>query len=320
MKTVTSLVSYFLVAISMFAASDASCSEVSLAQEPADFGILVMAHGGKEAWNEAVLDAVRPLEAHYPTAVAFGMASAESLQEATTELEAQGVRRIGVVRLFVSGESWLERTRQILGLSPGAPPKKEAHENHSGGGHHDLQSTFWQIDTESAFVLSHEGLSEADEMSQVLRDRALDLSVDPERESVLILAHGPADDEENTRWIEALSQLAEPIRMEFPFRAVEVQTLREDWEEKREAAEDRIRAFVEIANAEGGRCLVVPFRVFGFGPYAEVLEDLEYESDGRGLIPHEAITVWLSRQSEALSQGPFEPSMAIDAEVPAGTN
>jgi len=284
-------------------------------QEPADFGVLVMAHGGTEAWNEAVLEASRSVEEDYPVEVALGMASAGSLQEAVSKLEAQGVRRIGVVRLFVSGESWYERTRQILGISSGAPPRHEAPVAHHEGGHHDFRATFWRIETRSTFALSREGLSEAGEMSRVLLDRARDLSVDAERESVLILAHGPGDDDENERWIAALEELAAPLREEHAFRAVEVHTLREDWDEKREIAEERIRSFVERSGAEGGRCLVIPFRVFGFGPYAEVLEGLVYESDGRGLLPHEGVSTWIRTQAESLSPGPFELALKLDREA-----
>jgi hypothetical protein len=153
---------------------------VNRSSEAVEFGVLIMAHGGTEAWNGAVLDAVRPLELEYPVEVAFGMADAESLQKAASKLEAQGVERIGVVRLFVSGESWLERTRQILGLSPGVPTRQEVSTSLSGGGHHDLQTSFWRIETESVFALTREGLSQAGEMSGVLVDRARELSEDPE--------------------------------------------------------------------------------------------------------------------------------------------
>jgi sirohydrochlorin ferrochelatase len=286
------------------------CASAGISEEsnrPTSFGVLVMAHGGTDDWNEAVLEVARPAEGEYPTEVAFGMAAAGSLQEAVSKLEEQGVDQIGVVRLFVSGESWYERTRQILGISPGAPPRHEAPAGHAGGGHHDFAATFWQVETDSTFAMSREGLKDAREMGQVLLDRAGALSVDEGRESILILAHGPGDDQENERWIAALEGLAEPLKSEHRFRAVEVHTLREDWEEKRELAEKEIRSFVEEANRDGGRCLVIPFRVFGFGPYAEVLEGLDYESDGRGLLPHEAVAVWIDRQAEALSQGPFEP-------------
>ena len=40
--------------------------------------------------------------------------------------------------------------------------------------------------------------------------------------------------------------------------------------------------------------------VSGFGGYAEVLEGLDYRADGRGLIPHEAVTRWIDRQARAL--------------------
>lgn len=278
-------------------------SSASSGSEPA-FGVLVMAHGGTEVWDEAVLDAVRGMGSSHPVEVAFGMASAETIQEATERLEARGVRRIGVVRLFVSGESWLERTRQILGLEPGAPSREEAPPAH-GGGHHDFAATFWKIRSESGFAVSEEGLSQAHGMSRVLVDRARALSEDPARESVLILAHGPGDDEENQRWIADLEELARPLREGMGFARVEVQTLREDWEEKRDVAEARVRSFVESANEGDGRCLVIPFRVFGFGPYAEVLEGLEYVADERGLLPHEAVSEWMAEQAEILEGGSF---------------
>jgi hypothetical protein len=57
-----------------------------------------------------------------PPPIAFGMADADSLQESVRRLEGRDVRRIGVVRMFVSGESFLQRIEQVLGLQAGAPP------------------------------------------------------------------------------------------------------------------------------------------------------------------------------------------------------
>jgi hypothetical protein len=277
---------------------------------------MVMAHGGTDEWNQAVLEAAKPLSEDYRVEVAFGMADASTIQDSVTRLEAGGAEQIGVVRLFVSGESWYERTEQILGLTEGAPAREEVetgHEGHGGGGHggeagdgegHHMPP-FWRIDTEASFALSREGLGEADEMNEVLLERARSLSRDPTREDLLILAHGPGDDEENERWIAEIYERTDLLRRELGFRRVEVMTLREDWPEKREAAEERIRAFVTRAGEEGGEAIVIPFRVFGFGPYAEVLEGLEFNSNGEGLIPHAAVTDWLARQAAHLSSGPF---------------
>lgn len=273
------------------------------ARRDESFGVLVMAHGGGPQWNKDVLAAVAPLQDDYNIEVAFGMADAASMQEGVRQLEARGARHIGVVRLFISGESFKERTEQILGLVPGAPAKPaadtDAHAGH-GEGHGGHSMEFWRVDTRASFAVSGQGLVEAPEMGEVLATRATTLSKDPAQEDVLILAHGPGDDAENERWLKQLDARADVVRKAQPFHAVQVETLREDWPDKRVEAEKRIRAFVERSAREGRRAVVIPFRVQGFGPYAKVLEGLDYVSDGQGLIPHPSVTAWIEHQAETL--------------------
>jgi len=273
-----------------------------------DYGVLVMAHGGPRHWNESVLSAAGSLKDKYRVEGAFGMADAASIQEGVRKLEAQGARRIGVVRLFVSGESWYQRTEQILGLASGAPPRPAGAHSDGHGGH---GMEFWRVDSGASFALSREGLAESPRMDAVLVERARTLSRDAAREDVLILAHGPADDAENRRWIEYLEARAGAVRAALPFRRVAVQTLREDWPDSRKAAEARIREFVNQASEGGGTAIVVPFRVQGFGPYARVLEGLQYRSDGAGLLPHPNVVEWIDEKAGALRDGPFRS--------PAGT-
>ncbi len=327
----------------------AACASADRAAPPAapraapgagDFGVIVMAHGGTPEWNDAVLQTVAPLRAKYDIEIAFGMADAASLQDAVRKLEARNVRRIGVVRLFVSGESWLERTEQIFGLRAGAPAAPTAHAGHGehpahaghdghhahaghGGhpapaghaGHHAAGApapaghgahsmAFYRVESRSKFALSSEGLADASGMGQVLAARVAALSKAPAREDVLILAHGPGDDEENARWLAKIDARAAAIRALAPFRRVQVETLREDWPDKRAIAEQRIRAFVTRASAEGGTAIVLPFRVQGFGPYAQVLDGLDYVSDGKGLIPHGEVAKWIERQIVELARRP----------------
>jgi sirohydrochlorin cobaltochelatase len=295
------------------------------APPPPAYGVLLMAHGGTPQWNQAVLDAVEPLRADHPVEVAFGMADAASLQQAVARLEQAGTTRIGVVRLFISGESWFARTREILGLEPGAPPRHGEAGEHAAppgaaaapahGGH---RMEYWRIDTRASFAVSVEGLSQEPAMGTVLAERASHLSTKPAEEDVLVLAHGPGDDAENERWLARTGELAQAIRAARTFRRVEVMTLREDWPEKRARAEAEIRAFVERAQAESGRAIVLPFRVHGFGPYAEVLKGLDYVSDGRGLLPHAAVGQWIRRQAEALRAGRFEAPGPAGATVASG--
>ncbi len=272
------------------------------------FGVVVMAHGGPQAWNEGVTDMLRPLSRQYDLEIAFGMADAYSLQEAISKLESRGVTDIGVVRLFISGESWLERTGQILGLQEGAPERPEPDpQMHGEHGNHDTEAQhmghrmeFWRVDSDARFRLSQEGLSEAPEMDKVLVDRVMALSSNPENEDVLILAHGPGDDAENERWLQYINERAAGLRSGYNFNAVKVATLREDWPEKRDAAQQIVRDYVGSANAAGRKALVIPYRVHGFGPYADVLASLDYVADETGLVPHPAVADWIARQIRTL--------------------
>jgi hypothetical protein len=271
-----------------------------------DQGILVMAHGGDEAWNRDVEAVVAPLKDRYPVEIAFGMARTSTLREAVERLEQKGVRRIAVVRMFISGESFLPETEYILGLRteppaapasaaaphgavPAAPPS--AHGDH---GDHCAEAP-QPIASKCTFVLSQQGVADSALVDEILLERANALSKTPSRESVLLLAHGPADDAENERWLAKMEKRARGISQAGGFREVRCETLREDWPEKRAVSEKRIREFVQQHSRNGGRVIVIPFRVAGFGPYKEVLEGLEYVSDGRGFCPHPNMTTWIEQ-------------------------
>ncbi|MAO38834.1 MAG: hypothetical protein CMK70_00920 [Pseudohongiella sp.] len=292
-------------------------AQASTAEEsPDSFGVVIMAHGGPHSWNEGVSDMLAPLASRYKLELAFGMADAYSLQEAIDRLEARGVSEIGVVRLFISGESWLERTRQILGLEEGAPARvssatehgsHDMHAQHSSAAsapaandHGGMRMEFWQVESDARFAVSLEGLSEAPEMDQVVLARAQNLSVDPQNEHVLVLAHGPGDDAENERWLANIRERSRLLADAGGFRDVRVATLREDWPEKREAAQREVREYVRLGNEAGHRVIVVPYRVHGFGPYAQALEGLDYVADETGLVPHPAVAQWIERQIKDL--------------------
>jgi len=269
------------------------------------FGVLVMAHGGSPQWNDGVMQSLAPLQHQYPIEVAFGMADAHSIQEAINRLEAYGVTDIGVVRLFISGESWYERTRQILGMAPGAPARTQAgsHNMHHDGGAHGMQMEFWQVESQARFVMTQDGLADAREMADVLFTRAETLSQNPQQEDVVVLAHGPGDDAENQRWIEKISARAKRLRQEGGYHDVLVTTLREDWPDKREVAQQELRAYIAASEADGRQVLLIPYRVHGFGPYADALEGLNYQADGTGLVPHPAVTRWVESQAALLRSG-----------------
>ena len=270
-----------------------------------DSGLLIMAHGGDEQWNRAVKEAVAPLEKVCPVVVAYGMAQREPLRQGILQLEEQGVRKIAVVRLFMDGRSFLSQTEYLLGVSDRPPPFFLHHDHHH---HHKMMTRDAvrllrgseippPLELESQVILSAAGLLESRLAGDVLLDRVRALSESPAAESVIVIGHGVESDDRDRYWKDRMQTLAQGLKALGPFREVRVETLREDWEAKRRVAEDRIRGFVSKQSRQG-RVLVVPFRVFGFGPYDEVLEGLDYSADRKGLLPHPNVTQWLREQAQ----------------------
>jgi sirohydrochlorin ferrochelatase len=258
-------------------------------------GILVMAHGGFPEWNAAVVESVAPIRSVVPVRIAFGMAQPGPLQRAVRELEAEGVTHIAAVGLFVSSQSFREQIEYLLGLRS-EPPAMYLH--HHGGGDLSLSHHMEMIpgnlapspiDRDATMLLNRKGLYDSKEIGRIIVQRVAALSTSPEKESVLILAHGEGDNTIDQQWVSQVSNLAAQVRGSGPFRHVQVETLREDWRDKRVQAEERIRDFVQDKGRQGNHVLVVPFRVF---------EGLEYLSDGRALLPHPIITDWIREQAE----------------------
>ena len=268
------------------------------ATEDSQFGLLLMAHGGATEWNAAVEAATFEISDKYPVEIAFGMADAGSIEESVKRLESRGVQNVGVIRMFVSGESWRQRTKQILGIEEGAPNKEEA--NKASQPDMFMPMGFWKIETGLKFFVSEDGLADADEMDDVLVSRIQGLSREPEREVAVVIAHGTGSDEEDARWVQKITQRTEVARDALGLRDIKVFTLREDWFAKRGEAENNIRKYIEAASESGLIPIVVPFRVHGFGPYARVLEGLDYKADGLGLLPHENVGLWVENQAEFL--------------------
>jgi len=247
------------------------------AGDSAEVGILVMAHGGGPEWDRAVAEALAPVRVAAPTTVAFGMADAATLQAGLDSLTARGVRHVAVVRLFLSGQSFLAETRALLGLGE---PVTGHHGRPLAAIDHDLQ------------VATHQrGLLNSPVAVDVLVERAAEIGPSSGHVSLLLIAHGMGDDEEDAAVLRAMDEAVATLRPRG-FARVERVTLREDWPQKRAEAEERIRSFVGEETQAGRSAVVVPVRLFGFGPYANVLEGLAYDSTP-ALLPHPLIARWI---------------------------
>jgi len=293
------------VAVSALAvAGFGSALEAQAPTGDARVGILVMAHGGIPEWDAAVVDAVEPVKAVVPTALALGMADPVTLQAALDSLRESGAEKVAVVRLFLSGESFLHDTEFYLHLRDDAPEVTMAMMmammpggGHGGHGAHDMGPPH-QLDLPGDVLMEMRGLSESPVVAGIVADRAHAVSQDPSRESVIVIAHGMGDEGENQRVLDNMAPSIELMRS-AGYRDAWATTLREDWPEAREKAEAEIRTWVQERTARGDRVIVVPFRLFGFGGYAQVLDGLSYVP-ADGLLPHELVTEWIEESAAGL--------------------
>lgn len=275
-------------------------------------GVLVMAHGGSDEWNGVVETAVAPLARELPAVLALGMADPSTLVPALDSLRTMGVTRVAVVRLFVSGRSFLDRTRHLLGISPERPG---ASGRLGGGGHGGDTGT--PIDHGLAIATHEDGLVDSPEVRRILTERVERLSSVPGAESVLLLAHGMENEQENDQLLRTMGEIGTEIQS-LGFRSVFSATLREDWAEKRAEAEMLIRDFVRQEAAAGTRVIVVPVRLTGFGPYAGVLAGLDYDA-AEGLLPHAEMSGWLRRTaSRVICDAGWDAPMSGRCDVSEG--
>lgn len=250
-----------------------------------------MAHGGGPEWNASVNTALATLRDRIPVALALGMANPHTLQAALDSLYDRGVHTVAVVRLFVSGRSFLHQTEYLFGLRSDAPARAMV-------GHRTVDGAeLPPLNLKGDLLLDLEGLSGSAEVTSILADRARASADDPSDTGILLIAHGMGSEEDNGDLLDAMEVGARGLRSEG-YAEVRVTTLREDWAAPRAKAEKEIRAVVAAMGERWDRVVVIPYRVSGFGPYREVLDGLDYVPAG-SLLPHPLVAEWIRKRVTA---------------------
>ena len=146
--------------------SPGDASENAAAAAPDELGVLVMAHGGRAEWNGHVRASVSELGGRIPLAVAFGMAAPHTLQSALDELRTRGVGTIAVVRLFLSGDSFLHQTEFLFGLRPDPPARAMMGHRMVAGSDLPL------LETEARILMDPAGMAGSDQVNGIVLARA----------------------------------------------------------------------------------------------------------------------------------------------------
>ena len=273
----------------------------------ADTGILLLAHGGKPEWNALVTQLAEKAGKQKPTEVAFGMATRAAIQSAIDRLVARGVTEIVAVPLFVSSHSSvITSTEYLLGLRAEAPAAlalfakmSHGHGDHAG---HGAGSTDGTTPVKSPVpIRMAPALNDHPVVADILLSRARTMSRQPANEAVILVAHGPVEDEENRRWLADLSSLARRIAAAERFAAIEYLTVRDDAPKPiKEKATAELRGLVEKHTASGKRVLIVPVLISYGGIEQGIrqrLEGLTYDMAATALMPDDRLVDWVLRSA-----------------------
>jgi sirohydrochlorin ferrochelatase len=279
------------------------------AGKSAEVGVLILAHGHEQEWNRQVHQLASSLP--FPTAVALGMAHRNTIAQAVSRLEREGVRHIVAVPLYVSSYSPIVRSSAyLLGLSHEAPLElaefnsmrhglQDPHAEHGGAA--DVSPIQSRVPICMTSALDDHPL-----VAQILLARARSISRKPEKERVILVAHGPVSEADNKLWLQKMARLADFIQKDSRFSRVEVATLMDDAAvELRDRATAKLRAQVKEAS-EQGEALVVPVLLSRGGIEDRLekrLRGLKYRMPAQFLLPDPRIGEWVKEQVEMAIAG-----------------
>jgi len=251
--------------------------------------VIVMAEGGNRVWTKSVKKAVKAAELPYPYRIFYGMgdsaAEQHRLQDMISDLESDGAHSIYVVPILVSSYSGVARQwKYLLGI--------------------DVQPGF--MNNPLFPVQKHSSVHFADPLNdsavvvEILLDRAHEISADPSKESVIIVAYGPNDNADNGHWIEILQHLSARLKERGGYKNVEGVTLRDDAPAAvRQRAVEYLRQRVKAADQAGTRALVVTLLLTPGGIEHKVgleLRGLNYAFNTKALLPDSRISEWIRSQ------------------------
>lgn len=291
-----------------------------------DTGILIMAHGGGEEWNQQVVEAAKPLSEKYAVEFAWGMSNYVTLQNGIDRLEAKQVKRIIAVPLFISSYSPIIRqTEYLFGLRDSLADRPMPLMHHSDKylamtnteadpsdykGHMLMPPNLQplKVNKEVKIVMT-KALDDHDVVAQILRDRILSLSNNPSNETVVLVAHGPNDEGDNAKWVanlESLSQKIQQYQLQQEggkgFKQIFSMTVRDDANATvHDQAKAQLRAVVRQADFFGD-VIVVPVFLSSGGreqAVAERLEGLHFKWSGETLLPDAKLSDFLVKSVEA---------------------
>ena len=279
-----------------------------------NLGVIFMPHGSNYNWNRTMMDAIDELRDEYMIEHAFSMGDATLVDRAVEKLEARGATAITVLRVFSLESSFKESVEYTLGLR-----EQMGH----GGMMHMMSGPPQRVISGSEFYTTG-GLEDSPLFAEALLDRAIGLSENPEKETVILVGHGTRTEEGNNRWMKNLETITAHMEKTadekgYNFRDFKFENWREDWPDLRDKHITNVREMVQTASEDDGTAIVIPARTTRGGHAERWLSDLEFKHDGEGFAPHPLFVEWVESLIEE-SLGHFNNGEVVSSQVTERTD
>jgi sirohydrochlorin ferrochelatase len=243
-------------------------------------GVLVISHGSRSGeWVRLVDDAVEDvrLSDNIPVVACFlELVEDRLIQNGIDALELLGVTDIVVIPLFVSsGSTHVHEIAWALGVLPECETET------------DLLPFRLSANVRFASPIDEDPI-----VAQMIWSNVRELSVQPERELLMLVSHGSGDPRFAARWTPGMRRLAERVRELGGFAEADAATLLPDVTRERFAYWQMCRPELDIIVAP----LFVSEGYFTKDAVPGRLAGLPYRYNGKALLPNPLLSRWIERQ------------------------
>ena len=245
-------------------------------------GVLILLHGFRDRGDKVFKEQIDPYAQIFPTSLAFGMSMmmSQHIQLGVDDIVAAGAKNIVVVPIVATEHNTMIRQWQyIFGLVDEA-----------------TYATVPQIKTD-ANIIFIEPPGDDPFVAEILLDYANQISTDPSKEVVIIVAHGPSETKDNQEQLALMDNLAKIVKEDGGYSEVLSATLQDDAPlVVRDANVAKLRGMVETAQADGKEAILVTNLIGAYTIQSKLRKDLkglDYKFNAKGLVQHETFVEWI---------------------------
>ena len=244
-------------------------------------GALLLAHGYGKEGDQAFYNSMTDISSNHITTLSLGMSmmTSKHIECALSEIRENGAEKIYIIPISSTPHNTLvQQWEYIFGLR---------------NDHAYTRVKSLQPDD----VVFLDPISDHQIAKKIVLDYALEISVNPKNEIVIIIAHGPVGKTDNELELELMENLAVYVRENGKFNDVRPFTLQDDApKEIRDKNVKQIKQFIENATLDGKKVLMVSNLMSGKGIQRKINEDfsgLDYKFNTKGFLTHPLFKEWI---------------------------